>query len=469
MFARKKSLEDKIAEFIFMKSPDAYWVMENDKVIACNEAMARMIGATVPQVIGLHPARFSLETQPNGLNSNEAIKPMLGELQKSGMVRFEWWVQTLNGNKFPVYATLMVAPIDGRVLVVCFWQNISETVALREEQAKVRLAAEALASEQQAAIETISEGLQHLANGDLSFQISRPMSGDFDGLRQNFNSSVERLEDMVIRITSTAEAIETGTREIASSADDLSRRTEQQAASLEETAAALNEITSNVSNSNTMTGDARKLARLATDSAEKSADVVAEAEDAMRRIETSSQQISNIIGVIDEIAFQTNLLALNAGVEAARAGEAGKGFAVVAQEVRELAQRSANAAKEIKALINNSSTEVDSGVRLVGDTGQTLKTISDYILQVYQKMEMIATSSSEQASGLSEVNVAITRMDQTTQQNAAMVEQSTAASVALANEATLLRQAISQFRIRQARSSNGDGQVHSRGGYARSA
>ncbi|MBB4234598.1 methyl-accepting chemotaxis protein [Rhizobium esperanzae] len=182
-------------------------------------------------------------------------------------------------------------------------------------------------------------------------------------------------------------------------------------------------------------------------SAVQSGKVVADAVHAMQKIEQSSNQVSNIIGVIDEIAFQTNLLALNAGVEAARAGDAGKGFAVVAQEVRELAQRSAQAAKEIKDLIRNSSVEVESGVRLVSETGQALKTIEDYIVTVNQHMDAIATSAKEQSLGLSEVNTAVNQMDQVTQQNAAMVEESNAASATLAGEAGRLRDLIAGFQL----------------------
>ncbi len=217
----------------------------------------------------------------------------------------------------------------------------------------------------------------------------------------------------------TAHSIDSGTREIASGAQDLSKRTEQQAASLEETAAALDEITANVTTASKRTDEARNVAHEANVSAERSASVVSEAEQAMRRIEDSSEQISNIISVIDEIAFQTNLLALNAGVEAARAGEAGKGFAVVAQEVRELAQRAATAAKEIKGLIEKSSAEVGTGVRLVLETGQSLKSISDHVSRINQLMEAIATSAREQSTGLGEINTAVNQMDQSTQQNAA--------------------------------------------------
>ncbi|MBY3345571.1 methyl-accepting chemotaxis protein [Rhizobium laguerreae] len=320
-------------------------------------------------------------------------------------------------------------------------QGETERVTARKQ------ADEDAAERLRAATSGLAAGLKRLTSGDLSFQIDEPFAPDFEGLRHDFNMSIRQLDQTLSAIAAAIAAIDEGTREIASGAGDLSKRTEQQAASLEETAAALDQITANVSNSSKRTDEARTEATDANRNAAKSSEVVSHAEEAMLRIEASSQQISSIIGVIDEIAFQTNLLALNAGVEAARAGDAGKGFAVVAQEVRELAQRSAQAAKEIKGHIQKSSVEVESGVKLVLDTSQVLKAISEQIARINQHMDAIAVSAREQSTGLAEVNTAVNSMDQVTQQNAAMVEQSTAASGHLAEEAARLRELVSRFRL----------------------
>ncbi|MBY3052486.1 methyl-accepting chemotaxis protein [Rhizobium laguerreae] len=320
-------------------------------------------------------------------------------------------------------------------------QGETERVTARKQ------ADEDAAERLRAATSGLAAGLKRLASGDLAFQIDEPFAPDFENLRHDFNMSIRQLDQTLGAIAAAIAAIDEGTREIASGAGDLSKRTEQQAASLEETAAALDQITANVSNSSKRTDEARTEATDANRNAAKSSEVVSHAEEAMRRIEASSQQISSIIGVIDEIAFQTNLLALNAGVEAARAGDAGKGFAVVAQEVRELAQRSAQAAKEIKGHIQKSSVEVESGVKLVLDTSQVLKAISEQIARISQHMDAIAVSAREQSTGLAEVNTAVNSMDQVTQQNAAMVEQSTAASGHLAEEAARLRELVSRFRL----------------------
>ncbi|PDT06010.1 methyl-accepting chemotaxis protein [Rhizobium sp. M1] len=303
------------------------------------------------------------------------------------------------------------------------------------------------ASELDGAVAALGDGLRRLAAGDLASHIDEPFVAHLDALRQDFNHSVEKLNETLQAVGANARAIGAGANEIRSSADELSRRTEQQSASVEETAAALEEITTTVRDAAKRAEEASQLVTRTRLGAEKSGEVVRKAVSAMQQIEQSSVEIGNIIGVIDDIAFQTNLLALNAGVEAARAGEAGKGFAVVAQEVRELAQRSAKAAKEIKDLITNSGTHVQTGVSLVGETGKALDAIVTEVQEINQHVHAIAEASREQSIGLQEINTAVNTMDQGTQQNAAMVEQSTAASHGLATEATALNNLLDQFRL----------------------
>ncbi|WP_421591566.1 HAMP domain-containing methyl-accepting chemotaxis protein, partial [Shinella sp. M27] len=283
-------------------------------------------------------------------------------------------------------------------------QAEAEASRVQAEKDRVRLQEEAEAAAQkrlQQATSGLATGLRRLAGGDLCFQLNEPFAPDFEQLRSDLNSAVGELGETLRAVSQAVDEMDTGTREISTGADSLSKRTEQQAASLEETAAALDEITANVTNSTRRAEEARAVAAEANGNAARSGNVVANAVNAMQRIEQSSSQISSIIGVIDEIAFQTNLLALNAGVEAARAGEAGKGFAVVAQEVRELAQRSAQAAREIKDLIRNSEAEVKNGVKLVSETGEALQAIGGNVATINQHMEAIAVSAREQSVGLS--------------------------------------------------------------------
>jgi methyl-accepting chemotaxis protein len=299
---------------------------------------------------------------------------------------------------------------------------------------------------QQFVVTELGRALEKLSSGDLASRISADFPGEYLSLKSNFNAALESLEETVRMVNSAVVAIGTGTGEISSSANDLSRRTEQQAAQLEETAAALNELTEQVHSSAENAKTAANAVDKASKDAENSGSIVRNAIEAMHNIEKSSGEIGNIIGVIDEIAFQTNLLALNAGVEAARAGDAGKGFAVVAQEVRELAQRSAKAAKEIKTLISASEAQVNDGVSLVGQTGETLQAIAAQVVQINGLIRMISVSASEQAVGLKEMNQAMHQMDQVTQQNAAMVEETTAASMTLGEEAESLKNLVARFR-----------------------
>jgi methyl-accepting chemotaxis protein len=297
------------------------------------------------------------------------------------------------------------------------------------------------------AIQALELGLTKLAGGELAFSIDKPFFGKLDKLRGDFNKSVAGLRNTLAEIGGASGLIHESGQQMTDAVADLSRRTEQQAASLEETAAAVEQINATVKISSGRAAEVQKVVQHAKRDADSSAGVVQNAISAMGRIKDASDKISQIIDVIDGIAFQTNLLALNAGVEAARAGDAGKGFAVVAQEVRELAQRSAKAAKEIDELISNSAGEVATGSRYVEETGKALTEISRQIVEISGHVELIATSSQEQASSLQEVTASVNQMDQMTQRNAAMVEETNAATRQLADKADNLMELVGRFRL----------------------
>lgn len=297
------------------------------------------------------------------------------------------------------------------------------------------------------AIDGLATGLSKLAEGDVAYRLNDAFAGRLDRLRSDFNTAVGTLQTALASVGENASAIHANADEIRSATDDLAKRTEQQAAAVEQTAAAVEQVTTTVKDAAARAEDVGQRVERTRLGAEKSGEVVRRAVAAMEGISHSSHEISNIIGVIDEIAFQTNLLALNAGVEAARAGEAGKGFAVVAQEVRELAQRSANAAKDIKTLITTSTNQVDAGVALVGETGEALEAIVGEVREINEHIRAIVVSTREQSTGLQEINNAINTMDRNTQQNAAMVEEQTATSHTLASEADTLNTLLKQFNL----------------------
>lgn len=314
---------------------------------------------------------------------------------------------------------------------------------LREMQARHEESTKELAF----VVDAVKRGLNQLYDGDLTYRMGEHFPANFKSIRMDFNQTASRLEETMRAILNAAESMRATARNISSGADQLSHRTEQQAAGLEETAAALEEITATVHNNASNAQRVREVATEAGNDAAASGVVLTRTRDAMAKIERSSSEVGRILGVIDEIAFQTNLLALNAGVEAARAGEAGRGFAVVATEVRALAQRSSEAAKDIKELINSSSVDVETGVGLVGDTAQALERIAERVAEINALVVTVAASAEEEARGVAEVNVAVTQMDQITQQNAAMVEESTAASHDLAEEADSLAKLVQRFKV----------------------
>ena len=331
-------------------------------------------------------------------------------------------------------------------------QIARQTEALKTQLAAARAveAERQLAQEvQKKVVERLNQGLAQLADGDLSRTIDEAFSEDYESLRQNFNNTVEKMVGIIDAVIESTDRIRASSEEISQSSGDLSSRTESQAATLEETAAAMEELTVSVRSAADGAREVEGIVSEAKDTAINSGEVVTRAVDAMSKIEKSSEKISQIISVIDDISFQTNLLALNAGVEAARAGEAGRGFAVVASEVRALAQRSSDAAQEIKQLITESTSHVGDGVDLVGRAGQELQQIIERVATISGHVSGIATGAQEQSTTLAEINTGVTQLDQVTQHNAAMVEESTAASQILRNDANELAQQVSVFLTRK--------------------
>ncbi|MEP4037852.1 methyl-accepting chemotaxis protein [Pseudophaeobacter sp.] len=324
-------------------------------------------------------------------------------------------------------------------------------VSMQEDLQQARIAEEQraeLQQEQQVVVESMSAGLVRLSEGDFSLPIEQAFSGEHEKLRLNYNQTIETLSGTVSQVIDASSSIRNGATEISRASDDLSHRTESQAATLEETAAALDELTASVKSAADGARSVEATMEEAKKEAENTGEVVQSAVSAMTEIEESSNHIGQIISVIDDIAFQTNLLALNAGVEAARAGEAGKGFAVVASEVRALAQRSSDAAMEIKTLISDSSKQVERGVDLVGKAGGALNNIVERVSHISKLVSGIAEGAVEQSTGLNEINTGVTQLDQVTQQNAAMVEQATAAGQLLSTDSTQLAQLVSAFSIK---------------------
>jgi len=315
-----------------------------------------------------------------------------------------------------------------------------------EAERNARLASQTAQAENlQRVITDLGTGLERLSQFNIRNTLDVPFQPEFEQLRHDFNKSLAVFQETMAQVLDKAKQIESNAGALQQSSDQLAKRTEQQAAALEETAAALQDVTKNIRDSSSRTGSTRDKTRNARASVTKSTKVVQDAIEAMRRIEAASSSIASITDVIDQIAFQTNLLALNAGVEAARAGDAGKGFAVVAQEVRDLAQRSASAAKEINSLIAQSGREVAAGVALVRDTGEVLGEIETSIAAIASDVEAITASAEEQASGLGEINQAVNQMDQLTQQNAGMVEETSAATHSLSEEVSELVRLVGQF------------------------
>lgn len=427
--AKRKAVEDAEKLSALSRSQAIIEFKPSGEILDANENFLSTLGYRLDEIAGRHHSMFvdpTYASSPDYANFWAGLRR--GEYRSADFKRFgkggrEIWIQASYNP---------IRDENGDVVkVVKFATDLTDRMS---------------------ALETIGLALGCLADGDLGQHLDQPFVPSLEGIRHSFNASLIPLREAMMAILQSSEVIHTGTEQIGAATDDLARRTEQQAAAIEETTAALGEISNTVKLLSTNAGDAGVLVSDTNVSAKNSGCVVRDAVAAMAEIEHSSAQIVKIISVIDEISFQTNLLALNAGIEAARAGEAGRGFAVVAQEVRGLAQRSAEAAKEIHELIENSRRQVGVGVDLVRQTGTSLNEMISRISTIDTNVASIADGSRSQAAALSEISTAMNTLDQGTQQNAAMVEQSSAASNELATEAGRLRKHLSRFKLSSDRS-----------------
>ncbi len=394
------------------------------KILSANENFLATLGYTAEDIIGKHHSMFC---EPAYAQSQD-YRDFWKELGKGHFSTGQFMRLGKDGKRVFIQASYNPIIDDrGRVFkVVKFAFDVTDRMH---------------------AVEELGAALERLSQCNIRITLDKPFVGEFERLRHDFNKSIAEFQKTLENVLGQTGDLTRSSQEVSEASVNLADRSREQAVALEETSAALEEITATVRSSTENMKETRKLVQRARTSTVASTEVVERTVDAMQRIETASREISQIIGVIDEIAFQTNLLALNAGVEAARAGDAGKGFAVVAQEVRELAQRSANAAKEIKALINNSGTEVLEGVRLVGETGEALKQIDALVRHIDGNVDMIAKAADEQAVGISEINKAVSRLDRMTQENAAMSARTTVISTTLAQGADALAQLVSLFKL----------------------
>jgi methyl-accepting chemotaxis protein len=438
--SRTAELEAKVAAI--MRSQAVIEFKLDGTILGANQNFLDTVGYSEAEIVGKHHSMFADPTYAGSaeyrhfwdrLNRGEFLADKFQRFGKGGR---EIWIQASYNP--------MMGPDGKPYKVIKFASDVTSVEFERRRNDEER---RARAAEQAHVVASLAAGLKSLAAGNLTYELAEAFPGEYEELRADFNRTLDALREAMTSIASGAEAVQLGSSEITRASDDLSKRTEQTAASLEETAAALNELTETVRRTAEGAREADTTVSSTRRDAEHSGEIVRQAVTAMGEIEASSGQIGQIIGVIDEIAFQTNLLALNAGVEAARAGEAGRGFAVVAQEVRALAQRSAEAAKEIKKLISTSGEHVGTGVKLVSETGEALMRIVAAFGGISRLVSEIAASAEEQATGIGQINVAVGHMDQTTQQNAAMVEQSTAAAHSLAKEAAGMAGLVSRFEV----------------------
>jgi methyl-accepting chemotaxis protein len=456
---QKPSMRQEAAEFVFAHSPDAYFVIDGGVISECNPATERLMNCSREQLIGLRPELLSPEFQPNGRRSADVGPEIMATVLRERIYRFEWMHQRLDGELLPMMVTLLAATLGGRPVVISFWSDMRAVLALREAEQKASEVQQNLARQQAWVVDSVADALGRLADRDLTVRLDEAFASGFEQIRTDFNAAADALSDALGEVDGAVDSLKAAAGEIGATIGNLSQQSERQAASLEQTAVTLDEVAAAVSRTAQSAQRSAEISASARRGAEQGGAIVREAVSAVVGIEKSSQKIGQIVGVIDEIAFQTNLLALNAGVEAARAGDAGRGFAVVAQEVRALAQRSAQAAKEIKELINNSRSEVDRGVDLVSKTGVALDQIVTEVTEINGLAVTIAAAVRDQASSLNQVNSAVSEVEQAVQRTSAMVEEVAAASQSLAGDAEGLAFLVDRFDLGQGKKGNALRQV----------
>ncbi|SIR28400.1 methyl-accepting chemotaxis sensory transducer with Pas/Pac sensor [Rhizobium sp. RU20A] len=405
-------------------------------ILTANENFLSTLGYTLPEIVGKHHALFC---EPS-YAASDAYRTFWRDLGRGTFASDQFMRIAKNGRRVFIQASYNpILDEDGHVTKVV---KFATDVTARVE-----------------AVEEIGAGLERLAQCNVRITLDKPFVGELESLRKNFNSSIGAFQATLERVLDQTRGLTADSQDIHAAADDLSERTTQQADALENTSSALHEVAATVELAARNASETRRLVQEARSSANQSGSVLRETVEAMNRIQKASDEIGTIIGVINEIAFQTNLLALNAGVEAARAGDAGKGFAVVAQEVRALAQRSASAANDIRALIGNAGREVVEGVRLVDATGRSLEEITAFVETIDQNIDGIATAASEQTAGISHIRQSIRDLDEVTRQNADMVRRTVAISQSLADGSDALADLVGNFKLNRRRVQREEGAV----------
>ncbi|SOC82750.1 PAS domain S-box-containing protein [Ensifer adhaerens] len=449
IFSKPENFRQELSDYIFENSPDCVCVLREGKVVEFNDAFAQIMRQPRETLMGLTPPEFSPEFQLDGNRSDAMAMQYITRAMQDGHHRFEWRIRRADNSQFSVNVTLMRWQRGEETLLIFVWQDIEEVVQLRGREAEQMERMNHQAAQDQKTIVALAEGLKALAAGRLFASIDQMFDPKTEPLRKDFNEAAASLCRAIEEIASVAGSMSKSSREIGSATRDLASRTERQAASLEEAAASIKQIVASISATADFARKAKGLVDMARGDSAAIGTIVERAVASMEQISRSSSEIGKIIGVIDEIAFQTNLLALNAGVEAARAGEAGKGFAVVAQEVRELAQRSASAAKEIRLLVTTSERQVKDGVELVGETGGALSRIAGHVEEIGSAVGQIEKSAQEEDVAIREINKMIADIDQVTQHNTAMVEETVAAIHSLNEDVGDVEARVAKFELRR--------------------